>query len=550
MSPIESLPPRASQAVGLKIIHPKHRAIAPTLPDKVAALSRLAFDIVIFIIWFAAVSYQSFYHVMWRDEVRALSIALGGDNVVQMIKGLHGEGHPAAWYLLLRAAHSVVGRVEVLPGVAMIVAVATVALLIFRSPFPRLLIAGLVFSRLLFFEYSVMARNYGISVLILFLIAIAYEKHRDRGVVVGLLLFLLANTNLVGTLMVGAFLLFWFVDILEETGLRWTPKLNTFLLNACIAAVGVAICGLTILPTYNDAVIFDWSNASPVLRAVNALINPADSSVLFSLWIDGPATLNATMAASAILFCLPLGLLPRRAAFLSALFALFVTALFFALVTNGLYRHGGVWFFFCVTLYWIAWRDIAQALSGAMKGRIVKALTLVGLAGFVFLVGVQVFKNANDFLLTLANPVNPVLSRSADLGRLIASRSDLANATITSDVDFMVESLPYYIPNKTYLMHRHRFGNVVKVSISNTMTMTLGEILDESRNLKNTTGNPVVILLTRKLDQIVPDQSYQDFNWTFRASAEQIREFRTVTKLLAQFGPSRTNENYDVYLLD
>ena len=32
-----------------------------------------------------------------------------------MFQGLHGDGHPALWYLMLRAAHLVVGRPEVLP---------------------------------------------------------------------------------------------------------------------------------------------------------------------------------------------------------------------------------------------------------------------------------------------------------------------------------------------------------------------------------------------------------------------------------------------------
>src|ERR1039458_1676265 len=52
-----------------------------------------------FVVWFGVVSFLAWTHLVWRDEVRALSLALQGDTVFAMLKGLHGEGHPAIWYL-------------------------------------------------------------------------------------------------------------------------------------------------------------------------------------------------------------------------------------------------------------------------------------------------------------------------------------------------------------------------------------------------------------------------------------------------------------------
>jgi len=54
-----------------------------------------------------------------------------------------------------------------------------------------------------------------------------------------------------------------------------------------------------------------------------------------------------------------------------------------------------------------------------------------------------------------------------------------------------------------------------------------------------------------RLDQITPDQPYKEgYNWTFVASAEQIRQFTEATKLLARFAPARTDESYDAYVLE
>src|ERR1700682_2713099 len=51
-------------------------------------------DVSIFLLWFVMVCFLALHHVMWRDEVRALSITLDGNNIIEMLKKLHGEGHP------------------------------------------------------------------------------------------------------------------------------------------------------------------------------------------------------------------------------------------------------------------------------------------------------------------------------------------------------------------------------------------------------------------------------------------------------------------------
>jgi len=503
-------------------------------------------DLSIFLAWLATVCFLIFHHVMWRDEVRALSIALGGNNLVEMLKGLHGEGHPALWYLLLRAANSIVTGPTALPLVAFVVALAATSLLIFRSPFPPLVTAGLAFSKLLCFEYSVMARNYGISVLILFLIAEAYPKQRGKGVVVGVLLFLLANTNVIGTLMAGAFLLFWLIDILDATGMRWTGKLRNFVLNAIITGAGVAVCALTILPTFNDAATQDWSTASPAWSAAKALFNPGGTSLLA---LAGRNLNLPTAIVSALLFLVVLGLLPNRAAFISALFGLLVASLFFSLAADGGERHAGVWFFFCISLYWIVWNDITKVLTSDFKNRLVRLSTVVGCAGVFVLVGIQDIKGVITVGRLFVDE-DLVASRSYDFGRLVASRPELSNAILIADPDYMVEAARYYAPNRTYLFRSQQFGSFVKFSRSGKLNASLGELLDRSRMLKEELGVPVIILLSHKLDELIPDKSYiEGYNWTFTASAAQIQEFRTKTTLLRAFRRAQTDESYEVYLL-
>ncbi|MGO7550689.1 hypothetical protein AB9E34_33850, partial [Rhizobium leguminosarum] len=51
----------------------------------------------IFIVWLALASALCCFETVWRDEVRALSLSLQGDNFIDMLRQMHGEGHPALW---------------------------------------------------------------------------------------------------------------------------------------------------------------------------------------------------------------------------------------------------------------------------------------------------------------------------------------------------------------------------------------------------------------------------------------------------------------------
>ncbi|EJC80281.1 hypothetical protein Rleg4DRAFT_1902 [Rhizobium leguminosarum bv. trifolii WSM2297] len=174
----------------------------------------------IFIIWLALAAALCWSEIVWRDEVRALSLALQGDNFIDMLRLMHGEGHPALWYILLRAAYIVVGSPVVLKIVALTIAAASAYLLVFRLKLPLSIMLLSLFSSFSIFDYAAMSRNYGISMLIIFLIVLSWEKGARNGILLGLLFALLANTNVHSVVLVGGFLAFWFFDlVLTRPGL-------------------------------------------------------------------------------------------------------------------------------------------------------------------------------------------------------------------------------------------------------------------------------------------------------------------------------------------
>jgi hypothetical protein len=511
----------------------------------------------LFVLWLGLVLFIAWHHAFWRDEVRALSLALQGENVVEMLKSVHGEGHPALWYLLLRAAYSVVGSPIVLPLVSLGVASAGALLLVLKSPFPWWMIALLLLSGFALYEYSVMARNYGLSVPLLFLLAICYPSHRDRGVLLGALLFLLASTNLHSVVLVGAFLLFWLIDTVGEYGIRWTQPLRTFLVNAAVSAAGVAACFAMIYPTFNDAAFAALPEGITLKLLARAVLLPAASFdqvslVHFVTSAFGPLPGDITAGLiSLAMFGSLLGLIRRPGAFIAALAALVVLSLFFTLVYNGGYRHQALWLVFLVTMYWITRASDLEKTGARVPVRLsalVRPASAIGSALMVLMVALQL--PAGIIEIARAAYDLPPQSRARDFSAWVAARSDLQDAIIIADPDYLLEALPYYIRNRTYLMREQRFGNVVKFTRNARLALDLDDILATARTLRSQTGKPVLILLHKSLDPSPPAQIYHEgYNWTLLTTPEQVRGFLAATRFLARFAPAQSDESFDVYLL-
>jgi hypothetical protein len=516
--------------------------------------------------WLGFVLFMALNHVVWRDEARALSLSIQGGNAFAMVKTLHaqGEGHPAAWYLLLRGAHVLFPRPAVLQIVAFAVAAAAILLLVFRSPFGLLPVALIAFSGFACFEYSVMARNYGISMLLMFLFATLYERYRERGFLLGMTLFLLANCNAHSALLVGAFLFFWLGDVMTiNDRAQRSQALRIFLFNAIVAALGVVACLLTIFPPPRDSSVFhDRTGGGFTLKLLfKEIFLPArqlddlmylPNAIRKPLSLDSVASLRVQKCAmSLIMFGSTLGLIRRPSAFLASLAALIGFSMFFSRVYPGYYRHEALWLVFLSSMYWIAGstgKQNAPALPRLPKP-IVRAASTIGSTLFLLLIALQL-PHAFVEVARAAGYAFPH-SRSRDFGTLVSKHPELQDAVIMADPDFMVEPLSYYIPNRTYLMREHRYGNVVIFTRKARMTLNLDEILANAQDIRRKTGKPVVILMAVKLDPALPAQSIKEgIGWELVTTPEQTRHFLASTKLIKNFEPAASDESYDVYVLD
>lgn len=184
----------------------------------------------VFIIYIAILSFTMFHHELWADELHSWNIAKGSNGFFDMISNTKYEGHPPVWYVILWSISKFTHNLLYVKVVHLIIAVASIYLLLFFSPLPKLTKILIPFGYYFLFEYSVFSRNYAIGILLAFLLCIMLRKNfKNKIFAYYLLLFLLSNTHLLSTLLAASIHAYFLIELIEQK----KNKMN-ILLNAVI----------------------------------------------------------------------------------------------------------------------------------------------------------------------------------------------------------------------------------------------------------------------------------------------------------------------------
>jgi|GEM_PF-2323765 len=130
---------------------------------------------VAFALWLVLTFSLTAHHELWRDEIDSWLLARDA-SWSQMFSVLPDAGHPPLWYILLK--FSVIGGLDwgAMQGINLLAVWGAGGLLLFRSSLPLSVAITVLFSFLFSFEYPVIARNYGLGILGLFLYADATTR--------------------------------------------------------------------------------------------------------------------------------------------------------------------------------------------------------------------------------------------------------------------------------------------------------------------------------------------------------------------------------------
>lgn len=174
-------------------------------------------DVITLIIYLLGVCTVSFFHEPWFDEAQAWAIARSGTIKEILFEIPHNEGHPPLWDLLLLPFAKLGAPYELSLAIVNIFFITlAVAVLLFKSPFPKIVRCLLPFNFFLFYQFGVISRPYCILVLAMFLAAACHKNRNEHPVKYLLCLALMCSVHTFGIIIAGGFCIVWLGEIFSR----------------------------------------------------------------------------------------------------------------------------------------------------------------------------------------------------------------------------------------------------------------------------------------------------------------------------------------------
>lgn len=493
--------------------------------------------------WFIYICLTSAQHVLWRDEMRALSIAKAGP-FWELPKLLKNEGHPILWYFLLNISYGIFKNTVVLKVISVLVALASVALFFFYSPFKFWQKILFAFSFFPLVEYAIPTRNYGISMLLLFGFAALYSKRKEHLIGLSVILALLANTNL-HCCVLTMFLIFIWVweDVVLKCKKFYFKENYTLILALLIVIMGVAFSLYTFYPDGDSRV----SSANlPELSALGYLL--LESLLSLGDRFSAIFPLVPKWSHYLLTWIFVAGFLVRPLYAIVFLAAALFFQLFFTIYYPGFARHQGLLFMFWIALCWII--TDKEFLNKHRKDNKFFKLGRRRLFyfTFIFIFPLVLALQVNQGVHSSITEHTMVSSSSKDFGEFLANNTRYKDAILIGEPDYNLESMPYYVDNRIYIPREGVFKDYVSFTKKSKISISLSELLMTGLMLRETEHKPVLIVLghlnlKNNAQQLIHFGYGSQFTW----SRIQLEEFDRSTKKIASFYRGWSSEKYDVF---
>ncbi len=189
-------------------------------------LKELPWQWIAFIGFVLAYIVVSLFHEPMYDEAQAWMIARDASWRELIFEIPHYEGHPPFWHLILALFAKSGISFEVglrIPGA--IFCITSVWLIVFRSPFPKVVKCLLPFTYYIFFRYSIVVRPYCMTMLGLCLVAIAYKRRSEKPYRLMTALMLLCASSAYGMALAAGICIVWLIELFTSIKKNYTGQL-------------------------------------------------------------------------------------------------------------------------------------------------------------------------------------------------------------------------------------------------------------------------------------------------------------------------------------
>lgn len=159
-------------------------------------------------------------HELWRDEANAWLMGRESSSFRELLLNTQYTGHPRLWHALLMILAKLTSSPAAMQIFNLAIVVAAIWCFVRYSLFSTLHKTLFIFGFFPIYEYSVIARPYGLSLLLAFVFCLLFRRRNEMFLTVCTVVSLLANSSPVGFVVAaacGGLLLF---DTVFSRGLR------------------------------------------------------------------------------------------------------------------------------------------------------------------------------------------------------------------------------------------------------------------------------------------------------------------------------------------
>ncbi len=465
---------------------------------------------------FAAISLPIvLHHAMWRDEMQAWLLARDSGSVLDLLHNLKYEGHPPLWHLLLMPLTRLFASPMAMQLLHLGISSTTVYVLVRHAPFswPKKLL--LVLSYYLFYEYSVLARNYSLAVLAIFLFCAGFPARHRRFLPVVLALCFLTQTNAFGLVMAivlaGALALELVVD---RARLAEQPNVaaRRYIGGLIVVALFIALAIDQVRPPA-DSMFVGWQfglTEDAFRRTSYALVGgyaPVPMLVLnywnsdILLYTDPGLAVAAVVVVVILVVLYAVTLADRPLALLVyAGCTLSILAFLHIVLTSHALRHYGYLFIALVMSEWLrpSCREVVPPLA-VLSRRLARFLP----AGLGLLFAVQAVSGVlaagmdRLFVFSNASRVADYLQHGPFADRMLAAWKDFSATAIVG----YLGDRPFYYPES-----RHT-GSFIRWDRTR-QTISAAEVIERARREGERLRKPVVLVVNQPIDPTLARQQH------------------------------------------
>jgi hypothetical protein len=373
---------------------------------------------------------------------------------------------------------------------SVVIATASVYLIVRYSPFNKIQKFLLAFGYFSFYEYGVITRGYGLGVFFIFLLCVLLLAKRKNYIAIGIVLFLLAQSNPVAVLLVPALALYMVWNFLSDTDNKardWTPVLIAIL----ISAAGLALYLAQLRPQYDEVAPIGsaaaslkyalgtvWNSYVPIPKLI---VNFWNSNFVTSL--NGIATLAIFLVVAAIAFFY------KNIKILAVyLFGTAIMIGFFDMKYLGTLRHWGYLYILFVACAWLLFKE-QQGQKASKRLKLYQQVVIYFLVSLQFVAGgIAVYK---DYKYPFSD---------AKAAASYIKSAKLENLPIVGVLDYNTETVLGYLNKTAFYPQSGSWGSFVIWDARRLQPITYSQEISDAVKIAHAKSSDVLVISPQQLN--------------------------------------------------